>query len=155
MALKRIFDLDDAAELTGTELVELEQGGSSVKCTTQEIADLAGGGGGRDVVVAAAISGGSVTLDCAGGVVRNFTIVMTENATLTVSNLAAAGRVTEFEVQITQDSTGSRSLTLPPSFRALGGSDTSISSAANSVSILSAKTFDTGATWRYAMQESA
>lgn len=41
MALKRISDLDDAAELTGAELLEVEVGGESRKCTAQAIADLA------------------------------------------------------------------------------------------------------------------
>jgi hypothetical protein len=44
MAKVKISDLDDAAALDGTELVELEQDGGSVKCTTQDIADLGGGG---------------------------------------------------------------------------------------------------------------
>lgn len=191
MALQRIQDLAPAAALAGSELIELEQGGASVQCTVQDIADLAGGGSSGDVtgpagavadrvavfdgvtgklikdggltianlyfdsVTAATISSGTVTLDCNGGRARNFTIALTANATLAVSNLAPAGRVTEFEVQITQDATGGRTLTLPASFKAMGGSDTAISAAANSVTILSAKTFDAGTTWRYAMQESA
>jgi len=191
MALKRIQDLTPAAALDGSELIELEQGGASVQCAVQDIADMAGGGGSGDVVgpsgavadriavfdgatgklikdgglaianlyfdsvTAATISSGTVTLDCNGGRARNFTIALTANATLAVSNLAPAGRVTEFEVQITQDATGGRTLTLPASFKAMGGSDTAISAAANSVTILSAKTFDAGTTWRYAMQESA
>lgn len=108
-----------------------------------------------DSVTPATISAGTVTLNCNGGRARNFTIALTDNATLVVSNLAPAGRMTEFEVQITQDATGNRTLTLPGSFKALGGSDTAISAVANSVTILSAKTFDAGTTWRYAMQESA
>jgi hypothetical protein len=44
MAKVKISDLDNAAALDGTELVELEQDGTSVKCTTQDIADLGGGG---------------------------------------------------------------------------------------------------------------
>ena len=44
MAKVKISDLDVAAALDGTELVELEQDGTSVKCTTQDIADLGGGG---------------------------------------------------------------------------------------------------------------
>jgi hypothetical protein len=40
MAKVKISDLDVAATLDGTELVELEQDGTSVKCTTQDIADL-------------------------------------------------------------------------------------------------------------------
>jgi hypothetical protein len=44
MAKVKISDLDVAATLDGTELVELEQAGGSVQCTTQDIADLGGGG---------------------------------------------------------------------------------------------------------------
>jgi len=52
MALKRIQDLDAAATLDGTEIIELEQSGGSVQCTAQDIANLApgGGGGSGDVV---------------------------------------------------------------------------------------------------------
>lgn len=46
MALKRIQDLDPAAPLDGSEIVEMEQAGASVRCTAQDIADLGGGGGG-------------------------------------------------------------------------------------------------------------
>lgn len=51
MALKRIQDLTAATTpLTGPELVELEQGGVSVQCTAQDIADLYSGGGSGDVM---------------------------------------------------------------------------------------------------------
>lgn len=106
-----------------------------------------------DGITAAAIASGTVTLNCNGGRARNFTIAMTANATLAVSNLAGAGRATEFECLITQDATGGRTLTLPASFKALGGSDTAIASTANAKTLLSAKTFDNGTTWAYAMQE--
>lgn len=114
-----------------------------------------GGGGSSDVVTSVSISGGDAVVDCAMGANKDFTLAMTSNATLSVSNLAGAGLVTQFEIEVKQDATGSRTLTLPASFRALGGSDTAISSAANSVTVMSAKTFDNGTTWRYAMQESA
>lgn len=106
-----------------------------------------------DTISAPAISSGTVTLNCDSGRVRNFTVSMTDNATLAVSNLTAAGRVTEFECLIAQDATGSRTLTLPASFRPLGGSDTAIAAAAGAKTVLSAKTFDAGTTWVYAMQE--
>lgn len=114
-----------------------------------------GGSASADPVVAVVISGGTATLDCGAGLSRNFTLALIGNATLAVSNLAGTGKVTEFELQITQDGTGGRTLALPASFKALGGSDTAISSPAHTVTILSAKTFDNGTTWRYAMQESA
>ena len=74
---------------------------------------------------------------------------------VTLTNLAGAGRATDIEIQITQDGTGGRTLALPAAFKALGGSDTAIASGANAVTVISAKTFDNGTTWRYAMQESA
>jgi len=99
-------------------------------------------------------SSGTVTVDCSLG--RNFTITLAANVTtLTLSNLAGAGYATEIEIEIKQDATGSRTFALPASFKALGGSDTVIASAANAVTVLSAKTFDNGTTWRYAMQDSA
>lgn len=192
MALKRIQDLTAAGTLTGTELLEAEQGGISVKVTAQDIANLASGGPSSgdvvgpsssvanrivlfdgttgklikdsgflisdlqaDSVTDITISAGTATVNCNTGKNKTFTLSMTANATLAVSSLAGAGKVTEFEMQITQDATGSRILTLPSAFKALGGSDTAIASAANSVTVLSAKTFDNGTTWRYAMQESA
>lgn len=114
-----------------------------------------GGGGSSEALTVVSISGGNAVVDCAMGANKDFTLSMTSSATLSVSNLAGAGLVTQFEMEVKQDATGSRTLTLPASFRALGGSDTAISSAANSVTVISAKTFDNGTTWRYAMQESA
>lgn len=105
-------------------------------------------------VVTALTSGTTVTVDCSLG--RNFTITLGHNVgTLTLSNLAGSGYATEIEIEIKQDGTGGRTFAFPASFKALGGSDTAIASAANAVTLLSAKTFDNGTTWRYAMQESA
>src|SRR5690606_8944850 len=104
-------------------------------------------------VVAVESTGGTLTLDFAQG--SNFRATLTENTTLAVENLAGAAHVTEFEPEITQDATGGRTLPLPVNFKALGGSDTAIASAASATTVLSAKTFDSGATWRYSMQESA
>lgn len=46
MANKKISELATATALTGTELVELVQGGANKKTTVQEIADLGGSGSG-------------------------------------------------------------------------------------------------------------
>lgn len=43
---KKISDLPAASALTGTEQVEVNQGGTSARTTTQGIANLGGGGGG-------------------------------------------------------------------------------------------------------------
>jgi len=106
-------------------------------------------------VVTALTSGTTVTVDCSLG--RNFTLTLGHDVgTLTLSNLAGAGYVTEFELEIKQPTSGGPyTFALPAAFKALGGSDTAIASAANAVTVLSAKTFDNGTTWRYAMQESA
>lgn len=99
-------------------------------------------------------SSGTVTVDCSLG--SSFTITLAANVTtLTLSNLNGSGFVTEVEIEIKQNGTGGFTFALPAAFKALGGSDTAIASAASSVTVLSAKTFDNGTTWRYAMQESA
>lgn len=106
-------------------------------------------------VVTTLTSGTTVTVDCSLG--RNFTLTLGHNVgTLTLSNLHGSGYVTEIEIEIKQPSSGGPyTFALPASFKALGGSDTAIASTANAVTVLSAKTFDNGTTWRYAMQESA
>lgn len=160
MATKRFDANPQLAALAGSEIIPATSiaggtdaasnpvaAGSDIKITVQQLFGME--------VHAVVLSSGVATVDCGHGMHRNHTLTLTGNATLAVSNLAPAGLVTEFEVQITQDATGSRTLTLPGSFKALGGSDTAISTSANSVTILSAKTFDGGTTWRYAMQESA
>lgn len=50
MSNYKISELTAAAALTGTEQVELNQGGTSVRTTTQDIANLAAGGGAVDSV---------------------------------------------------------------------------------------------------------
>ena len=107
-----------------------------------------------DAVTAVSSSSGALTIDCSLG--KSFTVTLTENITsITLSNTNGAGFATEVDIQFTQDGTGGRTVTLPASFKALGGSDTAVASGANAVTVLSAKTFDNGTTWRYAMQESA
>lgn len=107
-------------------------------------------------VAAPANSSGTVTLDFAGRSKYVGAITLGANvSTLAFSNLPGAGNYAEYELHITQDATGSRTFAIPTSHKALGGSDTSIASAANAVTVLTASTVDNGTTWRYAMQESA
>lgn len=155
MADVLISGLTAAATLAETDLIEVEQGSSpsntSGKATLAGVRDYVNR---KRPVTALAISSGVVNIDLALG--QNFTLALTANVTsITFSNLPGSGFAAEFELQITQDATGSRTLALPAAFKALGGSDTAIASAANAVTVLSAKTFDNGTTWRYAMQESA
>lgn len=155
MADKKISDLNAAAALTDADLAELEQpgeaaGNRSRKVTLGELAAYFR----RRAVVALTNSGGTVAIDCAAA--RNFTLLLEANVTtINLTNLDGAGSVTEIEIEFKQNGTGGFTVALPASFKALGGSDTAVASAANAVTVLSAKTFDNGTTWRYAMQESA
>lgn len=101
-------------------------------------------------------SSGTVTLNFAGKSKYVGAITLSANVTtLAFSNLPGPGKYAEYELHITQDGTGSRTFAIPSSHKALGGSDTSIASAPNAVTVLTASTVDNGTTWRYAMQESA
>ena len=110
MAKVKISDLDAAATLDGTELVELEQGGTSVKCTTQDIADLGGASylkyvalltqTGTDAPVATVLEntlGGTVVWTRSGAGVYAGTLsgVFTENKTAIFLG-AAAGNIIQY-----------------------------------------------------------
>jgi hypothetical protein len=155
MALKRISDLTAATTpLAGTEEVELDVGGLARKCTTQDIADLAAAGTDRLTVTALSISSGVVNIDCALG--DFFTLALTANVTsITFTNLPASGKGASLAIRMRQDGTGSRTVALPASFKATGGSDTAVQSAANAYTLLTLTTFDQGTRWEYAMQEIA
>ena len=155
MADLRISDLPAAAALADADLAELEQPGETSGTRSRKITlALLGSYMRKRSVTALSIASGTVTVDCSLG--DTFTLSLTANVTtLTLSNLHGAGLVTELEIELKQDATGGRTFALPAAFKALGGSDTAIASAANAVTVLSAKTFDNGTTWRYAMQESA
>lgn len=113
-----------------------------------------GGSAPSTLVNALTIASGVVNIDLALG--DYFTLVLTANVTsITFSNLPAAGQAKAIAVRIKQDATGGRTLALPASFKATGGSDTAVASAADAYTLLTAMTFDQGARWAYAMQEVA
>lgn len=60
MASKKISELTAASALTGTELVEVVQGGVNKQTTTQDIADLGSGGTG---IVESIVAGTNITVD--------------------------------------------------------------------------------------------
>lgn len=155
MADVLISGLPVASDLAETDLLEVEQGSSPSNTSGQAtLARLRDYVQRRRPVTPLSISSGVVNIDLALG--QNFTLTLSANVTsITFSNLPGAGFAAEIELQISQDATGSRTLALPAAFKALGGSDTAIAPAANAVTVLSAKSFDNGSTWRYAMQESA
>jgi hypothetical protein len=155
MADLKISDLSAAAALTDVDLAELEQPGEAAGTRSRKITlALLRRRMQLEDVNALTNTAGTVTVDCSLG--RNFTITLAANVTtLTLSNLAGSGFATEIEIEIKQNGTGGYTFALPAAFKALGESDTAIAAAANAVTVLSAKTFDNGTTWRYAMQESA
>ena len=110
MAKVTISGLPLAATLDGTELVELEQDGGSVKCTTQDIADLGGASylkyvalltqTGTDAPVATVLEntlGGTVVWTRSGAGVYAGTLsgVFTENKTAIFLG-AAAGNIIQY-----------------------------------------------------------
>lgn len=108
----------------------------------------------RSSVTALSIASGAVNIDCSLG--DYFTLALTANVTsITFSNLPAAGKGASLAIRIQQDGTGSRTVALPASFKATGGSDTDVASAANAYTLLTLTTFDQGTRWEYAMQEIA
>lgn len=160
MADVLISDLAAAGALADADLLEVEQGTSPSNTSGKIALSALLAFFCRRKVSALTISAGVVNIDLNGGANRDFTLVLTANVTsITFSNLPAStpapGYVGEIEVQIKQDGTGGRTVALPAAFKALGGSDTAVASAANAVTVLSAKTWDQGTSWRYAMQESA
>ena len=145
MSVQRIQDLAaPSLPLTGAELVELEQSGGSVQCTTQDIADLAAGGMSRDTVTALATSG-SVAVDFALG--DYFTLALAGNVSgFTFSGLPGSGKGGSLMIRITQDSTA-RTVAWPASFKWAGGVAGAVSTASGAIDVLAITTFDNGTTW--------
>lgn len=105
-------------------------------------------------VNALSISSNTVTIDLSLG--DYFTLTLTANVTtITIINAPASGKAMTFMVRFLQDGTGSRTVAWPSAFKALGGSDTAVQSAANAYTILSATTFDQGTRWEYALHSGA
>lgn len=107
-----------------------------------------------DTVSVLSIASGVVNIDCHLG--DYFTLALTANVTsITFSNLPASGKAQTISIRMRQDGTGSRTVALPSSFKATGGSDTAVQSAANAYTLIVLTTFDQGTRWEYSMQEIA
>lgn len=153
MADINIPGLGAAGTLTDADLLEIYQPSEAASTRNRKLTfALLRAFTRKRVVSALSNVAGAVTVDCSLG--EKFTLTLGANVTtLSLTNLMGAGFATEIEIEIKQDATGGRTFALPAAFKALGGSDTSIASAANAVTVLSAVTFDNGTNWRYAMQE--
>lgn len=105
-------------------------------------------------VNALAIASGVVNIDCSLG--DYFTLALTANVTsITFSNLPAANVGRTLMIRLKQDATGSRTVALPASFKAITGSDTAVQSAANAFTVLALTSFDQGTRWEYSMKAGA
>lgn len=97
------------------------------------------------------ISAGVVAIDCSLG--DYFTLSLTANVTsITFSNLPASGVGRTIMIRLRQDATGSRTVALPASFKAVTGSDTVVQATSNAYTILALSTFDQGTRWEYSMK---
>jgi hypothetical protein len=96
------------------------------------------------VVHAVGNSGAALTIDAsATGYVK--TITLNANCTFTLSG-ATSGRATSLELVLTQDGTGSRTVTWPAAVKWAGGAPT-LSTAAGSVDRIVLVTYNAGTTW--------
>lgn len=155
---KRFDDNPALKSYTGTEVIPMQSksGGTAtddspvavdddVKITLLDAAGLK--------VHTAVVDAGVATLNCGNGLHRRHQVpALTGNVTLAVSNLAPAGYATDGEVRIVQDATGGRTVAFPANWKPIGGSDTAVNGAANSVTWLSFVSYD-GVNFSYAMQE--
>lgn len=142
MALVRIQDLAPAAALTGTEEIEIEQGGVSVRTT---VADVATGSSNRSVVTAITPVAGVATIDYAAG--DYFTLAPTANVTSMVfDNLPSGSAAITLTLMLTQDTTA-RTVAWPAEFTWAGGTPGAVSTGSGAVDLVIMTSFDQGVTF--------
>lgn len=74
-------------------------------------------------------------------------LTLTGNITVTFPTTATSGTVTEVDVVLIQDGTGSRTLTLPASAKKPAAAAVVLTTTANAVDFLRFRTVDGGTTW--------
>lgn len=105
-------------------------------------------------LVALSISSGTVAIDLSAA--GFFTLLLNANVTAwTITGAPPAGKAGSWAIRIRQDATGGRTVALPSSFKATGGSDSAVASAANAYTLLTFTTFDGGTRYEFAMQDIA
>jgi hypothetical protein len=101
-------------------------------------------GGGAETVNDLGSGSGTRAINLANGNVVSATLA---GATTFTFSGATAGMACSFGVYLTQDATGSRTVTWPASVKWSGGTPPTLSTAANAVDILVFETIDGGTTW--------
>ncbi|MGI0076975.1 MAG: hypothetical protein ACREAU_06185, partial [Nitrosopumilaceae archaeon] len=89
--------------------------------------------------------GATTTLDLENG--NTFEVTLTQNTTVVISNPPASGNAGNFTFIVTQDGTGSRTITWPGSVRWSGGTPPTLTTTAGKTDILTFVTTDGGSTW--------
>lgn len=84
-------------------------------------------------------------IDCNDGNIH--TITLGASITFTISNAASGDYSTGLTLVLTQDGTGSRTVTWPASVAWQGGAAPTLSSAASAVDVITLFTVDNGTTW--------
>ena len=90
-------------------------------------------------------SGTSYTIDLTEGNV--FDITLTGDCTFTFANPPASGTAGSFTLILTQDATGSRTVTWPTAVEWLGDETPQLTATANFADIFTFLTLDAGTTW--------
>jgi hypothetical protein len=86
------------------------------------------------------------TISCAAG--NSYAVTMTANITsITFSNVPAAGNVFTLTMFLTQDGTGSRTVTWPGAVKWPGGAAPTLTTTINKTDIIQLVTHDGGTTW--------
>lgn len=98
-----------------------------------------------EVVEAVGNSGTSKTLDIELGNVK--TLTLTGNCTLTLSNPSPTGNACSLTLIITQDATGSRTISWPASVKWAAGVAPTLTTTASKTDIITLFTPDAGTTW--------
>ncbi len=108
-----------------------------------------GGGGGSvtypltpSVNVVGSVSTGTTTIDLSASNAHSTTMTATGNSTLAFSNYPSSGNQIEWEVEITQDSTGTRIISMPSEVI----EDPGIATTADTTSVITFRTNDGGTT---------
>jgi hypothetical protein len=132
----------------GTDAILIRRADGSTSSVL--ISSLSIGGSDRSTVTALAIASGVVAINAALG--DYFSLSLTANVTSITFSGLTAGKGYSLMIDIKQDATGARAVTLPASFKAISGSDTAVQAAANAKTKLIISTTDGGTTWAYSMK---
>ena len=134
--------------LSGDNAIELFYDNTNSKWVIIGNTGTGGGGGGvsypltPSVNVVGSVSTGTTTIDLSASNAHSTTMTATGNSALAFSNYPSSGNQIEWEVEITQDSTGTRIISMPSEVV----EDPGIATTADTTSVITFRTNDGGTT---------